>query len=319
MGDQSTDRPATETPFVSVVIPVHNDPEGLRDTLDALVDQTYDRDRYEVLVVDNRSRDETPAVAGAYATRYEQVQALDERRRQSSYAARVRGIRRARGDVLAFIDADMTVEGDWLERAVEHMDEEELDYMGCNVELYAEGEETLASKFNRHSGFPIERYVDELHFAPTCCLFVRSEVVDEVGPFDARFVSSGDREFGQRVHEAGFEMGYADDVRMYHPTRSSVSSLARKSARIGRGKHQMRRLYPQRYGDSKRLLLYPGLYVPSLPRHVRDSVDDWEALDLGEKLRFFLLANGLKLVGAYGTVREAIERTFDRVRSRLSQ
>ncbi|MFD1515781.1 glycosyltransferase [Halomarina rubra] len=308
IAEQTTDRSALEAPFVSVIVPVYNDPEGLRDTLDTLVDQTYERDRYEVLVVDNRSLDETRAVAADYASRHDNVFALDERRRQSSYAARVRGIRRARGDVLAFMDADMTVDADWLERAIERMDGDELDYMACNVELYSEGEETLASKFNRLSGFPIEQYVDDLHFAPTCCLLVRSEVVDEVGPFDVRFVSSGDREFGQRVHDAGFEMGYAEDVSMYHPTRTSLKSLAKKAIRIGRGKHQMRELYPERYGNSKLFVFHPGLYSPELPRHVSRSVGEWDDLDPEEKLRFTLFSNGLKAARAYGTVREAVER-----------
>ncbi|MFC5973903.1 glycosyltransferase [Halomarina salina] len=307
--EQAVERASLDAPFVSVIVPVYNDPDGLRDTLDALTDQTYDRERFEVLVVDNRSLDDTRAVAADYATRHENVHALDERRRQSSYAARVRGIRRARGDVLAFIDADMTVDADWLERAVDRMDEDDLDYMACNVELYAEDGETLASKFNEMNGFPIEKYVSQLHFAPTCCLLVRKEVIDEVGPFDARFVSSGDREFGQRVHDAGFDMGYADDVPMYHPTRTSLKSLVKKAVRIGRGKHQMRRLYPERYGHPKLLLFYPGLYAPELPSQVSSSVSGWDDLDREEKLRFFLFANGLKLARAYGSVREAIERT----------
>ena len=307
--EQTVERTALEAPFVSIVVPVYNDPDGLRDTLDALTDQTYDRERYEVLIVDNRSLDDTRAVAADYAARHENVHALDERRRQSSYAARVRGIRQARGDVLAFMDADMTVESDWLERAVDRMEADDLDYMACNVELYAKDAETLASKFNQMSGFPIEMYVSKLNFAPTCCLLVRKQVIDEVGPFDARFVSSGDREFGQRVHDAGFEMGYADDVRMYHPTRTSMKSLVKKAIRIGRGKHQMRRLYPERYGHPMLLLFYPGLYAPELPRHVRRSFEDWDELDFEEKARFFLFANGLKLARAYGSIREAVERT----------
>ncbi|MWG33195.1 glycosyltransferase [Halomarina oriensis] len=310
--EQSADRTTLETPFVSVIVPVYNDPEGLRDTLDTLVGQTYDHERYEVLVVDNRSLDDTRAVAADYANSHDNVHALDERRRQSSYAARVRGIRRARGDVLAFIDADMTVDTDWLEQAIERMEADELDYMACNVQLYADGEETFASRFNRVNGFPIEKYVDELHFAPTCCLLVRSSVVEEVGPFDVRFVSSGDREFGQRVHEAGFEMGYAADVSMYHPTRTSVKSLLKKAIRIGRGKHQMRELYPERYGHPLALVFYPGLYTPSPPSNVRSSVEEWEDLDRTEKARFVALSNGLKLARAYGTVREAVERTVSR-------
>jgi glycosyltransferase involved in cell wall biosynthesis len=311
--ERTADRSVTEAPFVSIIVPVYNDPEGLSDTLDTLVGQTYQRDHYEILVVDNRSLDETRAVAADYASRNDNVFALDERRRQSSYAARVRGIRRARGDVLAFVDADMTVERDWLEQAVERMEADELDYMACNVQLYdRDGDQTLASRFNQYNGFPIQKYIDELHFAPTCCLLVRAAVIEEVGPFDVRFISSGDREFGQRVHDAGFEMGYADDIPMYHPARTSVQSLVKKAVRIGRGKHQMRQLYPERYGNPLALLFYPGLYAPTPPSYVRRSVEDWDDLDRGDKARFVALSNGLKLARAYGTVREAVERAVSR-------
>lgn len=299
---------ATETvPYASVIVPVYNDPEGLRATLDTLVDQTYPDDNYEVLVVDNRSTDETRAVAGRYADADERVTVLDERRRQSSYAARTRALHCATGDVFAFIDADMTVDPDWLERVVETMEEDDIDYLACNVQLYSPGEESLAAKFNRLSGFPIEDYVSDFHYAPTCCLAVRREVVEDVGPFDVRFTSSGDREFGHRVYEAGWTLGYAEDIHMYHPTRTTLSALVKKSIRIGRGKNQLRRIYPERYGSSARLVFNPAIYVPATPGQVRGALRDWDRLPASEKLLFYLLTYVLKLTNAYGTVRDAVE------------
>ncbi|WP_254547467.1 glycosyltransferase [Halomarina pelagica] len=294
-------------PFVSVIVPVYNDPEGLRATLDTLIDQTYPEDHYEILVVDNRSNDGTRAVAQEYAERFDHLTALDERRRQSSYAARTRALHCASGDVVAFIDADMTVDPDWLERVVETMEEDEIDYLACNVRLYSVGEESLAAKFNRLSGFPIEDYVSEFHYAPTCCLVVRREVVDDVGPFDVRFTSSGDREFGHRVYQAGWTLGYAPDIDMYHPTRTTLKALVKKSIRIGRGKNQLRRIYPERYGSSAQLIFNPAIYLPATPGQVRNALRGWDDLSLSEKLLFYALTYLLKLTNAYGAIRDAVE------------
>lgn len=47
---------------VSIIVPVYNDPDGIRAMLSVLVDQTYPDDRYETLVVDNDSDDTPPDV-----------------------------------------------------------------------------------------------------------------------------------------------------------------------------------------------------------------------------------------------------------------
>jgi glycosyltransferase involved in cell wall biosynthesis len=295
--------PSVETPSVSVVVPVYNDAEGLETTLEALLGQTYAD--YEVLVVDNRSTDETRAIAGRYAERSDRVTVLEERRRQSSYAARVRGIRWAEGDVVAFVDADMTVEADWLERSIDRMLERDLDYMGCRVELYTDGEESLLGAYNRLNGFPVDTYVSELQFAPTCCLLVRREVLETVGPFDTRFVSSGDREFGQRVAAAGFDIGLAEDVPMYHPTRTTLDALVSKAVRVGRGKYQLRQYYPERYGTPALLPVYPGLYTPPSPKRMGDTLRNWEELSTPVQVLFYLLTYALKLAKASGVLREA--------------
>ena len=126
--------------MISVVIPVYNDSEGIRTTLESLTAQTYPTNAYEVLVVDNGSADDTREVVQEYCERYPGlVSLLVEDEIQSSYAARNRGIERACGSLVAFIDADMTVEPTWAESVVASRREHGWDYMGCRIETYVEG------------------------------------------------------------------------------------------------------------------------------------------------------------------------------------
>lgn len=304
-----TDGGRAETPFISIIVPVYNDPDGVRTTLESLLELDYPTDRYEILVVDNDSTDETPETIQSYVDEYPHVRHLLEQEVQSSYAARNTAIEAARGEVFAFIDADMHVDADWLDRVAAELDDSGADYMGCDVELYFPGDRTLADKFDLLRGFDIDRYVNDLQFAPTCCLVVRREVMETVGTFDERLVSSGDLEFGNRVAAAGFDIHYASDITMYHPTRSSLRSNIKKAARIGRGRYQLSKYYPERYGSKLRRLFNPIGYLPPLPWLLKDTFRGWGELSRTEKVGIYIIATIASVARSYGRVSEALETT----------
>ncbi|WP_306169491.1 glycosyltransferase [Halococcus qingdaonensis] len=64
------DEHSTADPKFSVVIPVYNDTDGIRLTLESVTGQTYPTDNYEVLAVDNGSDDRTRDVIETYSERY---------------------------------------------------------------------------------------------------------------------------------------------------------------------------------------------------------------------------------------------------------
>lgn len=260
----------TDGPVISVIVPVYHDAAGLRVTIDSLVRQSYPRTHFEVIIVDNGSSDETPAVAASLqAANSDLVRFVQETAARGSYAARNEGIRLARGTILCFIDADMTVPAGYL-AAVEAGMADGADYLGCRVELYAD-ERTRAADYNRAFGFPVERYVREHHYAPTCCLTVRRSVIERLGGFDARLESGGDVEFGQRVHAAGFRQEYRHDITLHHPARASLRALLLKSRRVARGLAQLRHHYPERYARVGARFLSWRAWMPLKPQHVREQ------------------------------------------------
>lgn len=251
----------------TIVIPVYNDSTGISETLKSLRKQHHLSRKSEYLVVDNGSTDDTRNVIREYVHKHDHIELLIEDKIQGSYAARNKGIKHSTGGVLAFLDADETVDENWLETALKTMEEQDVDYLGCNVEL-TRSKNTLVGKYNARTGFPVKQYLEKENYAPTCALLVRREVFEDVGLFDSRLISGGDREFGERVHEAGYEQGYSEDATVYHPARTSFESLAKKNFRVGRGFCQKQRYYPDRYGK-------PG--IP--PRPDGPSGDDGDAPD----------------------------------------
>lgn len=300
---RQTDR---EDPYVSVIVPVYEDPEGIVTTLRTLAAQTYPTDRHEVIVVDNGSSDSTRDIASAFAEACSQIRLIVEPE-GGSYTARNAGIEAARGSVLSFIDADMWVDPDWLESLIERLVDTDAKYLACDVEVAGpSGDQSLAERYNRRTAFPIREYVEEWEFAPTCCLTVRREVVADVGPFDDRLVSSGDREFGNRVAEAGYDFEFTDVVAVTHPPRTTTSALVGKAVRIGRGKYQVRKYYPERYGRPFTLLINPAQYTPALPQTMAKHVRGWDDVPGHRKLAFALLAWILTLAKTVGIWREAL-------------
>ncbi|WP_353633804.1 glycosyltransferase [Halobacterium sp. NMX12-1] len=269
---------ASSHPHVNIIVPVYNDADGVLQTLESTTSQSYVT--YDVFVVDNGSTDSTQDVIAEFARKNREVKPGLEEERQGSYAARNRGVRDASGDILAFLDADETVDTDWLETAIEVIETRGVNYLGCNVELTLP-ENTLVGRYNVHTGFPVEQYLEEQNYAPTCALLVKREVFEDVGHFDARLISGGDREFGERVHEAGYKQGYAEDATVYHPARTSFESLAKKNFRVGRGFCQKQRYYPERYGK-------PG--IPPKPSGPSGGDEEDEPDSLFTKLAFAFLS-----------------------------
>ena len=276
---------------VSIITPVYNDFPGLRETVDSLAALSTEID-WEFVAVDNGSTDGTYERAERYVADRLDGTVLLEDGIQSSYAARNAGVRHSDGDVLAFVDADMTVPEGWLEDALETVRAADADYVGCNVELVLPAEPTLAARYDHHSGFPVGHYLEGQRFAPTCCLFVRREVFAEVGLFDHRLTSGGDKEFGNRVDETGYDLHFASDVTMYHPVRDSLRALVAKDLRVGQGLCQLQRYHPDRYGS-------PG--IPPRPSGVKQPDPD---LERRERLAFGALETALTGVRGVGYYRE---------------
>lgn len=222
-------------PFVSVIVPVYNDPDGIRNCLEALRSQTYPDDQFEVLVVDNGSTDDTREVIGVF-----DVELLIEDEIQGSYAARNRGIRNAQGEVLAFTDADCTPDPEWIEAGVEVLEGKVADLVGGQVRFELSAERTAAERFDASVNMRNDMSVKD-GVAKTANLFVRRQVVEEIGVFPESLISGGDVYWTRSTTDAGFELKYAENAIVDHRARK-FTELLKKHFRVGRGQVQVWRL-----------------------------------------------------------------------------
>ncbi|MEL6517081.1 MAG: glycosyltransferase family A protein [Pseudomonadota bacterium] len=200
-------------PVITVVIPHLNQPVNLARCLASLAENTRQPD--EIIVVDNGSHT-LPDVP-------DNVTLLQEKT-PGPGPARNLGMAKAKGNVLAFLDADCLARFDWLEEAERRIIR--ADILGGDMRIgYSDPANlTMTEAYESVYSFRIKRYIDEENFAATANLVVRREILEAVGPFGGLHLAE-DRDWGQRAVAMGYEISYAPRMRVYHPARRTFLEL----------------------------------------------------------------------------------------------
>lgn len=110
-----------EQPFVSVIIAARNEEASIGECLATVMTQTYPRDRYEVVVVDDQSEDDTRSASERAAGSAGIVRVISSEERSALRGktnALATGIKASRGDIIMITDADCTVPPGWIEETV---------------------------------------------------------------------------------------------------------------------------------------------------------------------------------------------------------
>ena len=192
----------------SVVVPVLD--LDLRELVEALRVQTIGVDRFEVIIADDGSTTPLGIVPEDGWLRIETAA------HANSYAARNRGSRLARAEVLAFCDGDCRPEPDWLERGLAALE------AGAELaagEVWPDTPERLTAwaLLDADEALNQGRAVAERHVV-TANLFVRRYAFERLGGFDEELPSGGDFEFAERATSAGERLVLAPDAVVRHPT-----------------------------------------------------------------------------------------------------
>ncbi|NJL86663.1 MAG: glycosyltransferase [Leptolyngbyaceae cyanobacterium SM1_1_3] len=221
-------------PFVSVVIPVFNSSEGLKATLEALQNQSYPKERFEIVVSDNNSTDGSDKIA----TSFPNTKVVYELDIQGAGAARNKALSVATGEVIAFTDADCIPDSEWLKLTVLALDNYKVDRVAGEIDIAPITPASSASAIlNAVRHLYQKDLVERYYTAATANLVVRRSVFDKIGNFKATFLE--DFEFGIRAHEKGIKIAYVPEARVSHPPRKTIKSVFYKGIKHGRGTFSM--------------------------------------------------------------------------------
>lgn len=216
-------------PRVSVVVPVRDGAATVRTCLDALVGLDYPASALEIVVVDNRSTDDTRAIVAEYPVRL-----VEERAVQSSYAARNRGVASSTGEVLAFTDADCVPDPGWVRALVLPLAEPGVGGVAGAIEAFAA--ESAVERYQARRAIRADHAFAHpmLPFAQTANAAYPRALVERLGGFDASIPFGGDLDFAWRLQrQTGRRLAYAPDALVRHRHRTTwrgVVALYEKNA-----------------------------------------------------------------------------------------
>jgi GT2 family glycosyltransferase len=287
----------------SIIVPTFNRSALLPETLSALLQQDYPQD-YEVVVVDDGSRDETPRVLEEWSGRHRGQLRVFRQVNGGPARARNRGCHEARGTFLAFIDDDCLAERSWLR----------------SLEAALEGSRAAAvagAVINPNEGWVgryinLEAVIDHVVSRDgtvaeliTGNAGVRAEVFRELGGFDEmiRVAGGEDTEFSLRLWAAGHHIVYAPEARVRHQSRVGLSGYLRMIFRHGRGRRRLCERFPVYR------LRFPGLRLVWLAWPLRSWMPkDYlryrsAAVPANEAFRYVLLRYLENLVRVAGYIR----------------
>jgi GT2 family glycosyltransferase len=253
---QANLRPVSRKPSVSVVVPTRDRAGYLEVTLDSLADQRLE-EPYEVIGVDDGSRDETPAVierAGVRSIRHDPPRGAN--------AARNAGIRAAEADLVALVDDDVFAPPGWLAALMDGARRHpEAEVVGGPIRARFDGPAPRGCGRERPPITTLDLGPEdtEAEVVWSANMLLRRSVFERVGPFDEALPTGGDEEeWLRRLRAAGGRVVYLADGGLDHRRAGDdarLRSLMRSAYRRGRNL----RAYDRRRGAA-----------PSLARELRN-------------------------------------------------
>jgi len=225
-----------DAPEISVLVCTYNRSKTLKVAVESIALQTLPQSiKWEIVVVDNNSTDQTRQVVQQLQRRYPELIRYLFEPKQGISNARNSGIAVARGEILAFLDDDETAGPDWLRTLTTNLHTGEWAGAGGRVLPPADFSppQWLSTKSSFVSG-PLATF--DLGLEPGVLrepafganMAFRKEVFERLGGFRTdlgrsgqSMISNEDTEFGRRVLAAGFRLRYEPAAIAYHPVEEN--------------------------------------------------------------------------------------------------
>lgn len=223
------------SPFISVIIPARNAQATLKKCIDSILNLNY-RD-YEIIIVNDGSIDET----GKILLEYQGIKIVTTGGIGPS-RARNMAVEFAKGEFIAFTDADCIVPEDWLERLIEGFDyAPEAVSCGGRQDLPADasGFQKKVFLFMKKIGFVTDymrgekdRIMEVSHNA-SCCVMYKKDVFLKAGRFLEDFWPGEDVELDYNLKKAGYKLVFNPKAVVFHYRVDSRLNFLKMMHRYG--------------------------------------------------------------------------------------
>jgi len=241
--------------MISYIVPAYNCENTIERCVESIVRQ---RGEKEVLVVDNGSTDQTPLLLDRLARKYDFIKVLREEKRGPA-AARNKGLARASGEHVAFVDSDVELPMDWAEKAVEKLEKHEA-VAGVGGPARNAGNTLLSELFNPLFLYHMKSWEEETPSLATMNAMFKGSAI-EGERFDDSLVTAEDPEFCFRLRRKGYTLLLSRDLEVLHNHPATLGEIVKRWFHYGEYYHLPFLRYPE---NITFFFLYKVIYLPAL-------------------------------------------------------
>lgn len=212
----------------SLIICGYNEEDNLDRCLSSCLSLDYPKNDYEIIYVDNNSRDRSLEIAKKYPikTYNESKQGLSE--------ARNTGIKKSTGEILVFLDADLELDRDYLKYQGETFLDKNIGAGGGKVLPLVRTWVADYLGVSLFEGYPRYKHIKYIKTYPGCNLTIKKEILEKIGVFQENLKSAAgvtrfaeDKEICARIRKAGFKILYNPNAVVFHLNISTFKGIIR--------------------------------------------------------------------------------------------
>ncbi|MGD0486687.1 MAG: mycofactocin biosynthesis glycosyltransferase MftF [Syntrophorhabdales bacterium] len=221
------------SPTVTVIIPTKDRRDELAECLESITRQDYPKEKIELIVVDDGSRDGTADLVRTFPCRL----LVNTEGRGQSYCRNL-AAGEANGEILAFIDSDCVAGSAWLREIVPYFRWDKVGAVGGYVDGYfhtsaLDRYEKAFSPLHMGKHVLYDNGSPSTFYTPTCNLLVRRRVYMETGGIDERMSVGEDVDFCWRMRRRGYYLLYSPSGMVKHKHRNDLGRMMKRRADYG--------------------------------------------------------------------------------------
>jgi len=219
---------------ISVIIPTYNEQKVIKNCLESLFEQTL-KD-FEIIVVDDGSADKTKHVLRNFQFPISNFQLL-EQKHMGPGQARNLGAKEAKGEILVFVDADMTFDKNFLRNLIKPIIAGKANGTFSKYEYVANWKNVWARCWNINQGWEEKRRHPK-NYPNTQPVFraILKKEFDKVGGFDPKLGYMDDWSLSEKL---GYQALAADGAVFYHENPGSLVEVSDQARWMGKRPYKL--------------------------------------------------------------------------------
>jgi len=223
-----------QKPFISIIVPTYNEELSIASRVENLLGQDYPKDKYEIIVVDSGSTDDTPTIAEKLSIIHPQVLLIQQGQRKGKGSAINLAARSANGEIILVTDANTSFDSNVLKTMIPHFSNSKVGAVGGRL-ILANTDNNLVSASSVY--WEIEKILRQGEAViDSACLFHGEINAWRKGVVQAdEYSLSEDLDMAIRIRRKGYKIEYESKAIALEPGPTTISEqiIQKKRTTIG--------------------------------------------------------------------------------------